>query len=220
MTPIIAAKNMAGKEKVDSSILPTCSFRAPQHNAIVCANRKFCWQRLLYCKATERRKGAAPRVGGVSKLYRRFGPALRERMTSDGASGAIAPHSNRVSGDYGLRCRETGFPGKKRQYVPNSRLRCRETGFPGQRKMRQYVARTTGHWSQRPSGRTRSPPIPGLSQPLQEISATAGMRGGPGRIRTSNQTVMSGRPGSTRVRSTGVARKSPGPTDANGGHTR
>jgi hypothetical protein len=27
--------------------------------------------------------------------------------------------------------------------------------------------------------------------PLQEISATAGMRGGPGRIRTSNQTVMS-----------------------------
>ena len=61
MTPIIAAKNMAGKEKVDSSILPTCSFRAPQHNAIVCANRKFCWQRLLYCKATARGKGAAPR---------------------------------------------------------------------------------------------------------------------------------------------------------------
>ena len=74
MAPMIAAKNMAGKEKVDSSILPTCSFRAPQHNAIVCANRKFCWQRLLYCKATPRGKGAAPRVGGVSTLSRRFGP--------------------------------------------------------------------------------------------------------------------------------------------------
>src|SRR5258708_39944538 len=53
----------------------------------------------------------------------------------------------------------------------------------------------------------------------QEISFSAGLRGGPGRIRTSNQTVMSGRPGSTCVRSTGVARKSPGPTGANGGHT-
>jgi len=37
--------------------------------------------------------------------------------------------------------------------------------------------------------------------------------------REDSQTVMSGRPGLTRVRS-GVARKSPGPTDANGGHTR
>jgi hypothetical protein len=32
----------------------------------------------------------------------------------------------------------------------------------------------------------------GLSRPLQEISAIDGMRGGPGRTRTSNQTVMSG----------------------------
>jgi hypothetical protein len=54
----------------------------------------------------------------------------------------------------------------------------------------------------------------------RETSVRIGLHGGPGRIRTSNQTVMSGRPGSTRVRSTGVARKSPGPTDANGGHTR
>jgi hypothetical protein len=73
MTPIIAAKNMAGKETVDSNMLSACSLPAPIHNAIVCANRKFCWQRLLYCKATAR-GAAAPRVGGVSKLYRRFGP--------------------------------------------------------------------------------------------------------------------------------------------------
>jgi hypothetical protein len=56
-------------------------------------------------------------------------------------------------------------------------------------------------------GRAETPP-PGRST-----------RTAPGRIRTSNQTVMSGRPGSTCVRSTGVARKSPGPTGANGGHT-
>jgi hypothetical protein len=54
----------------------------------------------------------------------------------------------------------------------------------------------------------------------QETPVHIGLRGGPGRIRTSNQTVMSGRPGSTCVRPTGVARKSPGPTGANGGHTR
>src|SRR6516164_10792155 len=87
------------------------------------------------------------------------------------AFGPIAAHSNRVSADCGLRCREMGFP--------------------GQRKIRQYVARTTDLRSQRPSGRTRTPPVRGLSQPLQEISASAGMRGGPGRTRTSNQTVMS-----------------------------
>jgi hypothetical protein len=90
MAPMIAAKNMAGKEKVDSSILPTCSFRAPQHNAIVCANRKFCWQRLLYCKATARGKGAAPRVGGVSKLYRRFGPALRDFPLGQGRPESLS----------------------------------------------------------------------------------------------------------------------------------
>src|SRR5260370_26877569 len=51
----------------------------------------------------------------------------------------------------------------------------------------------------------------------RETSVRIGLRGGPGRIRTSNQTVMSGRPGSTCVRSTGVAHKSPGPTGADGG---
>src|SRR6266536_3328160 len=77
MAPMIAAKNMAGKETVDSSMLPTCSLRAPLHKAIVCANRKFLLAALLYCKATARGMGAAPTVGGVSKLYRRFFSALR-----------------------------------------------------------------------------------------------------------------------------------------------
>jgi hypothetical protein len=90
MAPMIAAKNMAGKEKVDSSILPTCSFRAPQHNAIVCANRKFCWQRLLYGKATAKGMEAAPRVGGVSKLYRRFGPALRDFPLGQGRPESLS----------------------------------------------------------------------------------------------------------------------------------
>ena len=89
------------------------------------------------------------------------------------ASSAIAPHSNRVSADCGLRCRETGFRGR--------------------RKKRQYVTRTTDQRSQRPSGRTRTPPIRGLSRPLQEISANGELRGGAGRIRTSNQAVMSQR---------------------------
>ena len=53
MTPIIAAKNMAGKKTVDSSMLSACALPASLHNAIVCANREFCWQHLLYCKATE-----------------------------------------------------------------------------------------------------------------------------------------------------------------------
>jgi len=52
MTPMIAAKNMAGKETVDSSMLLACSLPAPLHNAIVCANRWFCWQRLDH-KAAE-----------------------------------------------------------------------------------------------------------------------------------------------------------------------
>ena len=43
---MIAAKNMAGKETVDSSMLSACSLPTPLHNAIVCANRWFCWQRL------------------------------------------------------------------------------------------------------------------------------------------------------------------------------
>ena len=54
MTPMIAAKNMAGKETVDSSMLSACSLPAPLHNAIVCANRWFCWQRLDDHKAAEK----------------------------------------------------------------------------------------------------------------------------------------------------------------------
>src|SRR6516162_10483847 len=57
MTPMIAAKNMAGKETVDSSMLPACSLSAPLHNAIVCANRWFCWQRLDNYKAVDRACG-------------------------------------------------------------------------------------------------------------------------------------------------------------------
>ena len=171
------------------------------------------------------------------------------------ASGAIAPHSNRVSGDCGLRCRETGFP--------------------GQRKKRQYVARATDQRSQRRSGRTKSrqfaaflnrdrnspqirkvrtirqrfdliladhqgssratlalAPGTGLESPEngrqnrryrdldrrqrphvphlkpakmpakcalfvrdRKTSVRIGLRGGPGRTRNSNQTIMSGRPG-------------------------
>src|SRR3981189_1717166 len=37
----------------------------------------------------------------------------------------------------------------------------------------------------------KNPPIRGLCKHLQEISANRGLRGGPGRTRTSNQTVMS-----------------------------
>jgi hypothetical protein len=58
-------------------------------------------------------------------------------------SGALALHSNRVSVGDGLRCRETGFPGR--------------------RKKRQYVARTTDKRSQRRSGRSKTPPTRGLS---------------------------------------------------------
>jgi hypothetical protein len=51
--------------------------------------------------------------------------------------------------------------------------------LPGNRisraeKKRQSVPRTTDPRSQRRSGRTRTPPIRGLSQPLQEISAKPG----------------------------------------------
>src|SRR5215510_461910 len=59
MTPMIAAKNMAGKETVDSSMLSACSLPASLHNAIVCANRWFCWQRLDDQKAADRGKRAA-----------------------------------------------------------------------------------------------------------------------------------------------------------------
>src|SRR5262245_32337398 len=68
------------------------------------------------------------------------------------ASGAIAPNSNRVSGDRGLRCRETRFP--------------------GQRKMRHYVARSTDQGSRRRSGWNKTPPIRGLSRVLRKSPQT------------------------------------------------
>src|SRR5262245_2703179 len=77
------------------------------------------------------------------------------------ASGPIAAHSNRVSADCGLRCRETGFPGR--------------------RKMRRHVARPTDQRSQRPGGCTRTPPIRGLCNQLREFSANGELRGGGGR---------------------------------------
>jgi hypothetical protein len=52
-----------------------------------------------------------------------------------GTSGALALQSNRVSVGDGLRCRETGFPGR--------------------RKKRQYVPRATDQRSQRRSGRSK-----------------------------------------------------------------
>src|SRR5262245_47054143 len=45
MAPIIAAKNMAGKQAVESSMPPRVLAPASLHKAIVCANRWFCWQR-------------------------------------------------------------------------------------------------------------------------------------------------------------------------------
>jgi hypothetical protein len=97
-------------------------------------------------------------------------PACRRSPSRSPAFGPVAPPSNPVSTDYGLRCRETGFPGRGKKV--------------------QHVPRPTDQRSQRPSGRTTTPPSRGLSPPPQEISATAGMRGGPGRIRISNQFVM------------------------------
>jgi len=63
MTPMIAAKNMAGKETVDSSMLSACSLPTPLHNAIVCANRWFCWQRLDDDKAADRTCGPCAAFG-------------------------------------------------------------------------------------------------------------------------------------------------------------
>ena len=65
------------------------------------------------------------------------------------ASGQIAPHSNRVSGNGGLRCRETGFP--------------------GQRKKRQYVARTTDWRSQRRGGRTKPRQLQAFARPTGNL---------------------------------------------------
>ena len=63
MTPMIAAKNIAGKETVDSSMLSACSLPAHLRNAIVCANRWFCWQRLDDYKAADSAWGSRSFLG-------------------------------------------------------------------------------------------------------------------------------------------------------------
>jgi len=87
----------------------------------------------------------------------------------------------------------TGFRPSSSPFEPSLyRLRSPLPGngiFRAEKKV-QHVPRTTDQRSQGPSGRTTTPLSRGLSPQPQEISATAGMRGGPGRIRISNQLVM------------------------------
>src|ERR1700733_9000889 len=87
-----------------------------------------------------------------------------------GSSFSIISHSNRVSLNQNLCFRETQF---RRQ---RQRLRNGPEGSttPLQRQPR---------WN--------NPAIWALVTENQEISANVGMRGGPGRTRTSNQAVMS-----------------------------
>ena len=96
----------------------------------------------------------------------------------------------------------TGFRPSSSPFEPSLyRLRSPLPGngiFRAEKKV-QHVPRTTDQRSQGPSGRTTTPLSRGLSPQPQEISATAGMRGGPGRIRISNQLVMNlPPPGGTR----------------------
>src|SRR5262245_33037774 len=86
---------------------------------------------------------------------------------------ARVSHSNRVSGTRGLRFRETAFSTPETQLQIGLSNECCAV-------------------SETKSGR-QSRAISGLFTHLQEISANLGLPGGPGRIRTSNQTVMSGR---------------------------
>jgi hypothetical protein len=78
-------------------------------------------------------------------------------------------HSNRVSASCGLRFRETGFR--------------------SQRKMRRNHLPTVTMPSLRTNRRT-DPANSGLFVLFQEISGSIRLRGGPGRTRTSNQTVI------------------------------
>jgi hypothetical protein len=68
--------------------------------------------------------------------------------------------------------------------APGTGLKAAET--KGQKEPAQYNAP-----SQRPIAIPQSPPIRGNSRLFQERSANARLGGGPGRTRTSNQTVMS-----------------------------
>src|SRR5215470_11077015 len=77
-------------------------------------------------------------------------------------SGPIAPPSNRVSADCGLRCRETGFPGR--------------------RKKRQYVARTTDQRSQRRGGPSKTPLIRGFSHACRKSPQLPECVVGPGDV--------------------------------------
>ena len=83
----------------------------------------------------------------------------------------IIAHSNRVSAANGLRCRATGFQGQRqlgRNLLP-SELVSSETTAP-----------------------TAQPAGSGPFGAKREIPKFERVRGGPGRARTSNQTVMSG----------------------------
>jgi hypothetical protein len=79
---------------------------------------------------------------------------------------------NRVAADDGLRFRETGF---SRPETAGPKLP------PGRKRS-----------PRRPKCLRRSPPNCGPLATLREIPRFERVRGGPGRIRTSNQTVMSG----------------------------
>jgi hypothetical protein len=122
-----------------------------------------------------------------------------------------------------ISCMQTGLCRMRTESLAAAFTVHRETDFG--RERRKAPNRPRAVFIRR---RDRTPGISTAETPAncgllvrdRETPVRSGLRGGPGRTRTSNQTVMSGRPVATRVRSTGVARKSPGPTDANGGHTR
>ena len=85
----IAAKNMAGKETVDSNMLSACSLPAPLHNAIVCANRWFCWHRLYDYKAADRASGVQCKRSAVKPVckYRRYTKSTKEAPGVPGLQG-------------------------------------------------------------------------------------------------------------------------------------
>src|SRR5262245_43693853 len=97
-------------------------------------------------------------------------------------SGAVTHHSNQVSADTGL-C-------------------CRETEFFGQRQTRQNVPRATDRRSHRPHGRTKTPPIAGLCNRLREFFANGELCGSMERCPMHCFTIH--RPPLMRLRRTGA----------------
>ena len=80
MAPIIAAKNMAGKEAVDSSMRPRVLAPASLHNAIVCANRWFCWQRQHDHEATAALRHFPLEQGRPETLLELFHQQVSQRI--------------------------------------------------------------------------------------------------------------------------------------------